>query len=320
MAIKNRTDLQTAINTDLPDNTVGAISPADTRGTQTDLNDSSFNTQSDDTDTITEGTTNLFLTAALTTTIGTAEQAVNKAAANGYASLGADSKIPVAQLPAISIVDYLGVAADQSAMLLLTGEKGDFCVRTDTGTNFQIIGDDPTDVTDWLQMSYPTAPVTSVNSASGVVVLDAGDIAETATRLYLNATTQTFTGNKTVDGTLTATGLITSDLIKSARPVGTIITSSANLESIPANTFYDVNANGGAIVITVTDQANTDFPIGAEWEFSPVDLTNNISFVAGGSTSIDSVDSNLKLDKAFSGTMLKKTANNTFRLIGTLKS
>jgi len=320
MAIKNRTDLQTAIDTDLPDNTAGAISPADTRGTQTDLNDSSFNTQSDDSDLITEGTTNLFLTALLTTTIGTAEQAANKAAANGYASLGADSKIPVAQLPAISIVDYLGVAADESAMLLLTGEKGDFCVRSDTGTNFQIIGDDPTDVSDWLQMSYPTAPVTSVNSASGVVVLDAGDIAETATRLYLNATTQTLTGNKTVDGTLTATGLITADLVNAARPVGTILTSSANLESIPANTFYDVNANGGAIVITVTDQANTDFAIGSEWEFSPVDLTADVSFVAGGSTAINSVDSNLKLDKAFSGTMLKKTANNTFRLIGTLKA
>ena len=320
MAIKNRTELQTAIDTDLPDNTVGAISPADTRGTQTDLNDSSFNIQSDDSDLITEGTDNLFLTALLTTTIGTAEQQANKAAANGYASLDASSKIPAAQLPAIAITDYLGVVADQTAMLLLTGEKGDWCVRSDTGTNFQIIGDDPSDVADWLQMSYPTAPVTSVNSATGVVVLDADDIAETASKLYLNATTQTFTGNKTVDGTLTATGLITADLVKAARPVGTEITTSDNLENVAANTFYDVNASGGTVTIMVTDGANILFPIGAEFEFSPIDLTNDVVFAVSGSQVINSVDGNLKLDGVYSGSILKKTANNTWVLIGQLKA
>ena len=117
-----------------------------------------------------------------------------------------------------------------------------------------------------------------------------------------------------------STGLYWENVaLPSFRPVGTQITGSTNLENVTANTFYDVNAAGGAIVITVTDQANTDFPIGSEWEFSPVELSNDISFVAGGSTAIDSVDGYLKLDKAFSGAILKKTANNSFRLIGTLK-
>jgi hypothetical protein len=104
------------------------------------------------------------------------------------------------------------------------------------------------------------------------------------------------------------------------RAVGATITGSVYLDTKTSNTFYDVNAGGGSIVITVTDQANTDSAIGSEWEFSPVDLSNDISFVAGGSTAIDSVDGNLKLDKAFSGAILKKTANNSFRLIGTLKA
>jgi hypothetical protein len=104
------------------------------------------------------------------------------------------------------------------------------------------------------------------------------------------------------------------------RAVGATITGSVYLDTKTSNTFYDVNAGGGSIVITVTDQANTDFAIGSEWEFSPVELSNDISFVAGGSTAIDSVDGNLKLDKAFSGAILKKTANNSFRLIGTLKA
>ena len=104
------------------------------------------------------------------------------------------------------------------------------------------------------------------------------------------------------------------------RAVGATITGSVDLDTKTSNTFYDVNAGGGAIVITVTDQANTDSAIGSEWEFSPVELSNDISFLAGGSTAIDSVDGNLKLDKAFSGAILKKTANNSFRLIGTLKA
>ena len=111
------------------------------------------------------------------------------------------------------------------------------------------------------------------------------------------------------------------DNLKTFRPVGTsIATATVNLDIISANTFYDVDASSSTVTITVTDQANTDFPIGSEWEFSPIDISNNISFVAGGSTTINSVDGNLKLDKAFSGALLKKTANNTFKLIGTLKA
>jgi len=55
MANKSRTAVQTAINTNLADNSTGNISAADTRGTQTDLNDSSFNIISDDADVIVDG-------------------------------------------------------------------------------------------------------------------------------------------------------------------------------------------------------------------------------------------------------------------------
>ena len=69
MAQKTRTLVQTGITSNLPDNITNEISPSDTRGTQTDLNDSAYNTLSDDSDSITQGTTNLFIDATQETAI-----------------------------------------------------------------------------------------------------------------------------------------------------------------------------------------------------------------------------------------------------------
>lgn len=327
MATKTRTDLQTTINNNLPDNTTEFITPARTRETQTDLNDSNFNILTDDSDDITEGAVKLFVTSGEKTAIGTAEQQANKGVANGYASLGSDAKVPASQIPDIAISEYLGAVADQTAMLALTGEKGDWCTRTDTGTNFIITGDNPTLIADWTELSYPTAPVTSVNGETGVVVLDAQNIAEAGNRVWLLSGNQTISGTKTFsnsvefDSSTTFNAAIVGDQsARLYRPVGTDISSSSDLDTLNPNSFYSVNASGGAIVITVTDQSNIDFAIGTEFEFSPIDLTNDVSFVAGGSQSIDSKDSNLKLDGVYSGSVLKKTANNTWRLIGSLKA
>src|SRR5205085_694273 len=66
-----------------------------------------------------------------------------KGAANGVATLGADSKIPSSQLPAIAITDTF-VAGSQAAMLALAAQTGDVAVRTDTSTTFILKGTDPT--------------------------------------------------------------------------------------------------------------------------------------------------------------------------------
>ena len=64
MANKSRADVQTAINTNLADNSAGDITAADTRGTQTDLNDSSLNIISDTADVIIDGAAKVFMTPA----------------------------------------------------------------------------------------------------------------------------------------------------------------------------------------------------------------------------------------------------------------
>ena len=128
------------------------------------------------------------------------------------------------------------------------------------------------------------------------------------------------TTNQSIGGDKTFTGATVAGSLAAYRPVGSEINANADLTQITGNTFYNVNASGVAITIEVDDTSDVLFPIGTEFEFSPIDLTNDVAFSALGAQTINSVDGYLKLDKPFSGTILKKTAVNTWLLIGTLKA
>lgn len=95
---------------------------------------------------------------------------------SGVATLDIEGKLNTAQLPDLAVVQYLGSAASQVAMLALTGQQGDWCIRADLGTTWVITGADPTQIGSWTQLSYPTAPVTSVNTKTGAVTLGYGDV------------------------------------------------------------------------------------------------------------------------------------------------
>ena len=92
----------------------------------------------------------------------------------GKASL-VGGKLDPAQVPDIALQQYLGAVATEAAMLALVGQAGDWCSRSDTGTDWRIVGD-PSTLAGWLQTSYPSAPVSSVNGKSGAVVLTPADI------------------------------------------------------------------------------------------------------------------------------------------------
>jgi hypothetical protein len=92
---------------------------------------------------------------------------------NGVATLDGTGKLPTTQLPDLAVSDYLGAVASEVAMLALTGQKGDWCTRTDLGTNWIITGSTPSSIGSWTQLSYPTAPVLSVNTKTGAVTLTA---------------------------------------------------------------------------------------------------------------------------------------------------
>jgi hypothetical protein len=88
---------------------------------------------------------------------------------NGVATLDAGGKLLPSQIPAISVTAYLGSVANQAAMLALTGQQGDFCIRTDTSTTWVITGTPTTSIGSWTQLAYPSSPVLSVNGLTGVV-------------------------------------------------------------------------------------------------------------------------------------------------------
>jgi hypothetical protein len=84
--------------------------------------------------------------------------------------------LPTSQLPALAVTEHLGSVANQSAMLALSGQKGDWCIRSDVGQVYVITGADPSMLASWTALAYPTSPVSSVNGETGVVVLSPGDV------------------------------------------------------------------------------------------------------------------------------------------------
>lgn len=84
--------------------------------------------------------------------------------------------VPTAQIPAVALVQYLGTAANQAAMLAKVGQPGDWVNRTDLGTSWQITGADPTLLANWTELLSPTSPVQSVAGKVGAVLLVKADV------------------------------------------------------------------------------------------------------------------------------------------------
>lgn len=84
--------------------------------------------------------------------------------------------IPNSQLPSLAISEYLGSVNSQAAMLALTGQRGDWCIRTDTGSTWVITTDGGSLLSHWTQLATPADAVTSVNGYTGAVVLGKADV------------------------------------------------------------------------------------------------------------------------------------------------
>lgn len=107
----------------------------------------------------------------------------DRAYADGQLASKADlvgGKVPSSQIPAIAITQFLGNVASEAAMLALTGELGDWAIRTDTPGTWIITGNTPSLLSSWTQTVAPGGgggTVTSVNGNPGpTVVLGKADI------------------------------------------------------------------------------------------------------------------------------------------------
>lgn len=164
-----------------------------------------------DTDDLSEGSSNLYYTQARFNTAFGAKSTTDlaegtnlyytnvradaritaqKGVANGLATLGSDGLIPTSQLPALAITDTF-VVASQVAMLALTAETGDVAVRTDQNKSYILAGTDPTVLGDWQELLTPTDTVLSVNGQTGAVVLTTTNITEGTNEYYTAAKVQT---------------------------------------------------------------------------------------------------------------------------------
>ncbi|EGD24641.1 hypothetical protein [Prescottella equi] len=92
------------------------------------------------------------------------------------ANLGPDGKIVQAELPAIAMVDFLGNVASETAMLALVGQRGDWCNRTDLGTEWQLIAEPSSQKSSWMEKIYPASDVRSVNGRKGAIELSSLDV------------------------------------------------------------------------------------------------------------------------------------------------
>ena len=87
-----------------------------------------------------------------------------------------DGKLLASQLPDLAITEFLGTVASQAAMLGLSGQRGDWCVRTDRNTQWILIADNPAVIGSWREMVSPASPVSSVAGRTGAVTLSKTDV------------------------------------------------------------------------------------------------------------------------------------------------
>lgn len=168
-----------------------------------------------------------------------------KGAANGVATLGADTKIPSAQLPAIAITDTFVVASEAAMIALSSAEKGDVAVRTDLNKSFILTADPYSTLGNWQELLTPTDTVLSVNGQTGAVSLSASDVsAVPTTRNVSTGTGLTGGGDLSTDRTIAlADTAVSANSYGSATQVATFtvdaqgrLTAASNATIAIANT------------------------------------------------------------------------------------
>lgn len=89
--------------------------------------------------------------------------------------IGSDGKLDASIMPAIAITDTF-VVANQAAMLALTVQVGDVCIRTDENKSYILKTAGPSVLANWQELLTPVSPVQSVAGKTGAVTLSSSDV------------------------------------------------------------------------------------------------------------------------------------------------
>ena len=83
--------------------------------------------------------------------------------------LNSNGKLDTTILPSLAITDTF-TANSQAAMLALSAEKGDVCVRTDESKTYILQSEPASTFVNWIELATPTDLVQSVQSHSQIVI------------------------------------------------------------------------------------------------------------------------------------------------------
>ena len=163
----------------------------------------------------------------------------SKGVANGIATLGVDGKLLSSQIPQIAISDFLGEVSTEAALLALTGQRGDWAIRTDTKTSYMLVAEDATQAASWKAIVTPDDGVTALRNASGSVtgqngVVTLSDVAFSGAANDVSFTDASYTAT-TVAGALVEVMGAVSDV---AGDVTTLQNSMANKLELSGFTPY----------------------------------------------------------------------------------
>jgi len=186
-----------------------------------------------------------------------------KAAANGVATLGADSKIPNNQLPALAITDTFVVASQAAMLALSTAEKGDIAVRTDLNKSFILTADPYSTLANWQELLTPTDTVLSVNGLTGAVTLGASDVGAVPTsRTISTSTGLSGGGDLSANRTLSlADTAVSAASYGSATQVGTFTVDAQGRLTAASNTTIAIPNTAVSGLGTMSTQAANNVAI-----------------------------------------------------------
>jgi hypothetical protein len=179
-------------------------------------------------------------------------------APNGVAGLDANTKIPTSLLPPISFT-AISVVANASEMQALGAAsiKGTVCVRTDVSKSYVLNTDFSTNLSDWIELLTPGAPVQSVNGNIGVVNLKTNNISE-LTNLYFT------------DARARAALNATAPLLFNPSSGAFSIDTGSNVNSIATkwNVLQQTTAStlGLALKVNISDTANMLYPYAKNYQ------------------------------------------------------
>lgn len=211
--------------------------------------------------------------------LGTAAACNTGTASGNVPVLDSNGKLNTSIIPSIAITDTF-TAANQTAMLALSAQKGDICIRTDINKTFILAEDGASTLSHWKELATPTDAVTSVNGKTGAVTLTYTDV---------NAASSTHNHNgvyQPVDADLTAIAGLTGNS-------GLLRKTAANTWSLDTSTYVKESGTS-ALTISRTVGTNTsELLLGTE-----VSGSSRKHAILGVRSTTDSVGCNIDVTEA----------------------